>query len=275
VGNRGICIEGDPSSPQWREKALNELFCIMEDRERRYELIEKNYEWAKSLSWETQANKLVEDFINTNKLEYRGMYNWMHDLPKGTNAKIRFEKAIEYYLEKNISEEQHWILEIGVYTGTSLIEIIRKIPNSFGLGIDRWENYSEENIDILQNMEKNDIENVFYRNIKVAGLEHRIKGIKGRSSDVLIELVIEKMQYDFIYVDGSHKCLDVYLDLFLAWQLLKKGGVMAIDDYMYHVDKIKEMPYEYPYEAVNYFLKSITGKYFIIDKDYRLFIEKI
>jgi predicted O-methyltransferase YrrM len=203
------------------------------------------------------------------------MYNWMHDLPKGTNAKIRFEKAIEYYLEKNIGEEQHWILEIGVYTGTSLIEIIRKIPNSFGLGIDRWENYNEENIDILQNMEKNDIENVFYRNIKVAGLEHRIKGIKGRSSDVLIELVIEKMQYDFIYVDGSHKCLDVYLDLFLVWQLLKKGGVMAIDDYMYHVDKIKEMPYEYPYEAVNYFLKSITGKYFIIDKDYRLFIEKI
>jgi len=275
VGNRGICIEGDPSSPQWREKALYELFCIMEDRERKYELIEKNYEWAKSLSWETQANKLAEDFINTNKLEYRGMYNWMHDLPKGTNAKIRFEKAIEYYLEKNIGEEQHWILEIGVYTGTSLIEIIRKIPNSFGLGIDRWENYSEENIDILQNMEKNNIENVFYRNIKVAGLENRIRGIKGRSSDVLMELVIEKMQYDFIYVDGSHKCLDVYVDLFLAWQLLKKGGVMAIDDYMYHVDKIKELPYEYPYEAVNYFLESITGKYYLIDKDYRIFIEKI
>jgi len=274
VGDRGICVEGNASSPQWREKALNKLFEIMENRERREELIEKNYEWGKNMSWETQAYKLLDEHINKNQLEYRGMYNWMHDLPKGTNAKVRFEKAIEYYLEKNPNEEQNWILEIGVYTGTSLIEIIRKIPNSFGFGIDRWENYNEDNINILQNIEQNNIENVFYRNVKIAGLESRIKGIKGNSSDVLLELVREKMQYDFIYVDGSHRCLDVYLDLFLAWKLLRKGGVMAIDDYMYHAEKIGELPYEYPYEAVNYFLKNIDGKYNLIDKDYRVFIEK-
>jgi predicted O-methyltransferase YrrM len=202
------------------------------------------------------------------------MYNWMHDLPSGTNAKIRFEKAIEYYVVKNSNEKQHWVLEVGVYTGTSLIEIIRKIPNSFGLGIDRWSNYNEENIDILQNMEQNGIEKVFYSNIKSVGLEDRIKGMKGRSSDILLELVCENMQYDFIYVDGSHRCLDVYLDLFLAWQLLRKGGVMAIDDYMYHVDKVREHPYEYPYEAVNQFLKDNDGKYTLIDKDYRVFLEK-
>lgn len=274
VGDRGIRVEGDASSPQWREKALTELFSIMENRERREELIEKNYEWAKKMSWENQAYKLLDVHINQNQLEYRGMYNWMHDLPRGTNAKTRFEKAIEYYLEKNPGEEQHWILEVGVYAGTSLIEIIRKIPNSFGLGIDRWENYNEEGIDILQNMEQNGIEKVFQRNIKVAGLEHRIKGMKGRSSDILLELVRERMQYDFIYVDGSHRCLDVYLDLFLSWQLLRKGGVMAIDDYMYHADKIVEQPYEYPYEAVNQFLKDNEGKYTLIDKDYRVFLEK-
>jgi hypothetical protein len=39
-------------------------------------------------------SQIEPNYINTNKLEYRGMYNWMHDLPKGTNAKIRFEKAI-------------------------------------------------------------------------------------------------------------------------------------------------------------------------------------
>jgi predicted O-methyltransferase YrrM len=82
------------------------------------------------------------------------------------------------------------------------------------------------------------------------------------------------MQYDFIYVDGSHKCLDVYLDLFLAWQLLHKGGVMAIDDYMYHVDKIEEHPYEYPYQAVNQFLKDNEGQYKLIDMHYRVFLEK-
>ena len=92
--------------------------------------------------------------------------------------------------------------------------------------------------------------------------------------DLLLELICEKMQYDFIYVDGSHKCLDVYLDLFLSWQLLRKGGVMAIDDYMYNVDKIGEQPYEYPYQAVKQFLKDNEGQYTLIDMDYRVFLEK-
>jgi len=274
VGNRGILVEGDASSPKWREKALVELFAIMENRERREELLEKNYEWAKNMSWENQAYKLLDEHINENKLEYRGMFNWMHDLPRGTNAKERFEKAIEYYLEKNKHEEQHWVLEIGVYAGTSLIEIVRKIPNSFGLAIDQWVGYNEANVDILHNIEINNIEEVFYRNVKKAGLEERIKAIKGKSSDVLLELICECMQYDFIYVDGSHKCLDVYLDLFLSWQLLKKGGVMAIDDYMYGADVLSENPYAYPYEAVNKFLKDKEGKYNMIDMNYRVFLEK-
>lgn len=274
VGNRGILVEGDANTLEWREKALVELFAIMENRERREELLEKNYNWAKNISWENQAYKLLDDHINENHIEYRGMYNWVHDLPQGTGAKVRFEKAIDYYLEKNPNEEQHWILEVGVYTGTSLIEIIRKIPNSFGLGIDSWKNYSEDNIDILQNIEKNGIEQVFYKNVKTAGLEHRIKGMKGQSSEVLLELLREDMQYDFIYVDGSHRSFDVYLDLFLAWQLLRKGGVMAIDDYMYNADKIGELPYEFPYEAVNQFLKNYEGRYTLIDKAYRVFLEK-
>jgi predicted O-methyltransferase YrrM/tetratricopeptide (TPR) repeat protein len=275
VGNRGICIEGDASSQEWKDRSLTELFSIMENREHREDLVEKNYEWAKTMSWENQAYKLMDQYINKYNLEYRGMYNWMHDLPKGTNAKMRFEKAIEYYLERNAKETQHWVLEVGVYAGTSLIEIVRKIPNSFGLGVDRWENYNEENIDILQNIEQNGIENVFYRNIRTAGLEDRIKGIKGQSADILLELIRNDMSYDFIYVDGSHRCLDVYLDLYLAWQLLRKGGVMAIDDYTYHIDKVSELPYEYPYEAVNYFLSIYKGKYKLIDMDYRVFLEKL
>jgi hypothetical protein len=64
------------------------------------------------------------------------------------------------------------------------------------------------------------------------------------------------------------------MDLFLSWQLLRKGGVMAIDDYMYNAYKVVENPYEYPYEAVNQFLKDNEGKYILIDKDYRVFLEK-
>jgi predicted O-methyltransferase YrrM len=99
--------------------------------------------------------------------------------------------------------------------------------------------------------------------------------IKGYSADILLELIGLNMQYDFIYIDGSHMCLDVFLDLFLSWKLLRKGGVMAIDDYLFHVNKVKEYPYNYPYEAVNTFLKQREGEYILIDMDYRVFLEKI
>lgn len=274
VGDRGVCIEGDASTEEWRAKALTELFSVMENKQRKEDLIENNYEWAKKMSWENQAYKLLDEHFIPNALEYKGMYNWMHDLPRGTRAKERFEKAIKHYIDKNTNEEQNWILEVGVYTGTSLIEIVRAIPNSFGLGIDRWENYNENGIHILQNIEQNDIEKTFYKNVKMANLEDRIKAMKGKSSAILLELVKSDMQYDFIYVDGSHRCLDVYLDLFLSWQLLRKGGVLAIDDYMYNFNRVKELPYDYPLEAVDQFLKDYEGNYYLIDKDYRVFLEK-
>jgi hypothetical protein len=63
VGDRGICIEGDATKPEWQEKALFELFSIMEDKTKREELIERNHKWGSTLSWESQADKLIREHI--------------------------------------------------------------------------------------------------------------------------------------------------------------------------------------------------------------------
>jgi hypothetical protein len=39
--------------------------------------------------------------------------------------------------------------------------------------------------------------------------------------------------FDFIYIDGSHIARDVLTDACMAWPLLKKGGIMVFDDYMW------------------------------------------
>ncbi len=62
VGNRGVCIEGDATTDEWKIKALNELFCIMENTTKREELIQANYKWASSMSWEKQASVLSDHF---------------------------------------------------------------------------------------------------------------------------------------------------------------------------------------------------------------------
>jgi predicted O-methyltransferase YrrM len=165
------------------------------------------------------------------------------------------------------------VLEIGVYTGTSLIEIVKMIPGSRGVAIDSWTNYSEQQHATMNNMVENGVECAFYRNVAKSGLSSRISARKGDSYEILLEMNRMGEKYDFIYVDGSHLCLDVYLDLMLSWKLLNVGGIMAIDDYMFLVGDEFEI-LKRPFEAVNYFLEKCQDEITVLNKGYRLFIEK-
>jgi len=63
VGDRGVCIEGDTTTQEWQDEALTQLFSIMEDAPKREKVIQRNYEWASKLTWESQANKLLREHI--------------------------------------------------------------------------------------------------------------------------------------------------------------------------------------------------------------------
>ncbi len=168
-------------------------------------------------------------------LEYNGMYNWTYDLPKDSGAKEIFKNMILHFNTTHSAKTEPKVLEIGVYTGTSLIEIVKMIPGSCGVAIDSWMNYKEQQHATMNNMVENGMEKAFYRNVEKAGLSSRISARKGDSYDILLEMNQMGEKYDFIYVDGSHLCLDVFLDLMLSWKLLNVGGVMAIDDYTLNI----------------------------------------
>jgi hypothetical protein len=278
VGHRGVIINGDARDVEWQEKAILKIkkYLDPENIHLKNELIERNYEWASKLSWESQANKLLNDHILLEKLEYKGMYNWTNDLPFG-NKKF-FLEAIQYFnnnYTKVQNGEQVKVLEVGTYAGISLINIIKLIPNSVGFGLDRWFNYIEadslNNVEILNNMDELEIEKTFYKNIAIEGLEERINGIKGDSYEVLFEMMTEGKSFDFIYVDGSHKAFDCYSDLMISWRLLEKGGILAIDDYLYNSEGAV---INSPFEGVNHFLKKHDKEIKIIHKGYRVFLQK-
>jgi hypothetical protein len=68
VGTRGICVEGDAATDDWQDKALNVLFEIMDEdnkdnKEKKYKLINNNYNWASKMSWSNQANLLVDKYL--------------------------------------------------------------------------------------------------------------------------------------------------------------------------------------------------------------------
>jgi hypothetical protein len=275
VGERGVLIEGNPMEGEWQERAIEIVEEYLEDTNEKLRLIEENYRWANSLSWEGQANRLIEIVsINEGELDNGKMGNWLDDLPNG--SKPVFEAIINYF--NNKGNKYNRILEIGVFAGISLIELVRRIDNSIGVGIDQWKNYEEKiQIDnnliineLSENMEEDKIEEICRKNIIKAGLGERISLRKGNSTDKLIEMIKNNEKYNFIYVDASHLCLDTYSDIVLAWEILEIGGILAIDDYLFNRGRILDSPYE----AVNYFLKKNEGKYKILNIGYRVFIEK-
>jgi hypothetical protein len=97
VGHRGVIIKGEPMESEWQEKALAKIKKYLDpaNKSLKNELIERNYEWASTLSWESQARKLLDEHILQEKLEYKGMYNWTNDLPFG--HKKYFLDVIDYF----------------------------------------------------------------------------------------------------------------------------------------------------------------------------------
>lgn len=288
VGDRGILIEGNPMSEEWQYKALNKLFEILENTELKNNLIQKNYEWAKTLSWESQSKKLQEEYILPKNMEYRNMYNWTCDLPLDSQSKETFLYYLNHF-SKNCNKTNPKILEIGTYTGTSLIEIVNNIPNSYGVGIDRWKNYKEiytmDNIvgeEVLSRIEEFKIKESFFRNIRNSNLSHKIEGRRGDSTDLLLQMIINGEKYDLIYVDSSHKCLDCYTDIVLAFKILNNHGMIIIDDFLFNKENNIEEDepnnpnfiLESPYQAVLHFIEKYKSEINILHMSYRVFIEK-
>jgi len=275
VGNRGVIISGDATTQEWQEQALKQIFYYMDERnkyEKQY-FIDINYDWSLTLTWANQAKKLLEEYISPNcVLQYKGIYNWTNDIPAG--SKDIFLSVINYFnniYHKVNTNQQIRVLEIGVYCGISLINLVKAIPNSIGYGIDVWKNYNEN--DLLKNMDSLNVEASFHYNVNASGLGDKIFGIKANSSDKLFEYIKNGFKADFIYVDGSHLLLDCYMDLVLSWQILEKGGILAIDDYLLYEKKNNVL--NSPFHAVNHFLECYEGKYKLLDKNYRIFLEKL
>lgn len=62
VGLRGILIDGDAYTKEYREQALQATFGILKDDFLRQELTEKAYQWAIQQTWENRAKEWLDIF---------------------------------------------------------------------------------------------------------------------------------------------------------------------------------------------------------------------
>ena len=175
------------------------------------------------------------------------------------------------------------ILEVGSYEGASTCYLIDALARDGSIEIhcvDSWEGGAEHQAD---GVDMQAVEMRFRHNTRLA-IENAPRKVelvihKGFSDLCLSRLVSEGKRgyFDFIYIDGSHQAPDVLCDAVLGFKLLKIGGVLAFDDYLWAESAPpRRDPLRCPKPAIDAFVNINFRKLHVLTAPlYQFFIQKV
>ena len=151
-----------------------------------------------------------------------------------TNALVNFDYIKTYLIkeEKAIND----ILEIGSHEGRSSCWMLENMLTDTGTMtcIDPFADRPVTAFSYDSIPEDRSIENLFRANTaEVKKPSQTLEVVANMSFHALAQLIVDKRQYDFIYVDGSHNADDALADAVMCFGLLRPGGVMLFDDYLW------------------------------------------
>lgn len=147
-------------------------------------------------------------------------------------------------------------LEIGSFEGRSAIWMLENLLTAPGCRLTC--------VDLFREWES-----AFDHNIEVSGQGHKVRKLKGRSENVLWTLQQER--FDLIYVDGHHGAMNVLLDAMQAWVMLKTGGFLVFDDYLWELARPR---IERPKMAVDLFMQALRGQFQLLHQGYQVILRK-
>jgi len=182
-----------------------------------------------------------------------------------------FDGSIELWIRllaplKALDRPQQ-LLEIGSWEGRSTVFLLGYFPQATVTAIDTWEG----GVEYQERPELATLEQRFDHNI--SAFTDRLVKRKGLSSVILAELAaLETECFDFVFVDGSHFADDVMVDAVLAWRLLRSGGILIFDDYLWRLGRYGWK--RNPSHAIHLFLRLIDGDYDLLHVGYQLAIRK-
>jgi predicted O-methyltransferase YrrM len=162
-------------------------------------------------------------------------------------------------------------LEIGSYEGRSACFLVDEVAALRPIEIyciDTWAGGVGHGDTVMSEVEQR-----FEHNVQLARSRSKhsatIYKHKAHSADALARLIAQGNSevFDFIYVDGSHQAPDVLTDCVMAFRLLKVGGVMVLDDYLWIVNAAGDLAplgaeefYNLPKPAIDAFMNIFQRK---------------
>lgn len=173
------------------------------------------------------------------------------------------------------------MLEIGSYEGRSARFLIETLAAERPIElhcVDTWAGGVEHDAAAMGEVERRFDANLA---IAVAAAAHPVDFHKHKalSQDALISLLAggRAGAFDLVYVDGSHQAPDVLADAVLAFRLLKVGGVLIFDDYLWsHEGSGKQQAHNMPKPAIDAFVNIYQRKLQVLGAPlYQLYTRKI
>jgi hypothetical protein len=171
----------------------------------------------------------------------------------------------------NVNEKSKLkVLEVGSWEGLSAFYMLSKFPKCNITCVDTWMGADEHrngNYEIKLSLSK--AEATFDATLNK--FSDRLIKFKGTSFEYFNQNSFNNC-FDVIYLDGSHYCDDVLIDAINAFRMLKIGGILIFDDYIW---KYYENIQDNPAFGINIFLKFKSGHYKILLVSYQIIIQKI
>ena len=168
------------------------------------------------------------------------------------------------------NEKIESILEIGCFEGRSTCWFLQNVLPDDGY-IDSVDTFagSEEH----EGMDFGSVEKRWHENTKeVAKKGQEVNLNKITSTEFMGVLLSNNSLYDLIYIDGSHACADVLTDACMGYHLLRVGGTMIFDDYLW---KMEWPATNRPKAAVDFFLEVFHGKVAVTMFGYQVAVKRI
>jgi hypothetical protein len=196
-------------------------------------------------------------------------------LQKGPIYSILFNTYNFTILNQYTNKDNIMFLEIGSFEGYSanyFIENFLQGDNSTITCVDPWINYSDSTITKIKEWDSiinPKTYNVFINNTKMNSNKIIIK--RGLSKDILPTLDSE---YDFIYIDGDHSELAVWIDATLSFDILKINGILIFDDYIWSAGD-KYSSDTSPKKAIDRFIEEYKSKIKVLFINNQVGIQKI
>lgn len=168
------------------------------------------------MTYKEALNENFRHFLALNEIMEK------HGWPKGGGSYLIDGQSLAYnmssfakqellYNTVNSLPENSKILEVGVYAAHSAFIMLVSNPSVRIIGIDTCYPFTEECMGYLND-----------------NFGYRMALVKGSSKDILPDFTGE---YDLYHVDGSHAVEMIKSDIEMGKRLLKKDGVIVMDDW--------------------------------------------